>query len=93
MMTDRSTNQQRNQHCLLYRQIIITGFSPVNIIPPLLHTHLSPPHEVCDSPDQASHYHTLGPKVRASSLSGRLAEQRKEDEDYHHQYRFVLACN
>jgi hypothetical protein len=34
-----------------------TGFSPsslgfpVNIIPPLLHTHLSTPHEVCDSSD------------------------------------------
>jgi hypothetical protein len=33
-------------------------FSPASIIPPLLHSHLSPPHEVCDSPDQAAHYHT-----------------------------------
>jgi hypothetical protein len=24
--------------------------------------NLSPHHEVCDSSDQASHYHTLGPK-------------------------------
>jgi hypothetical protein len=30
------------------------------IIPPLLRTHLSPSHEVGDSPDQAAHYHTLG---------------------------------
>jgi len=36
----------------------------------LLHTHLSPPHEVCDSPDQAAHYHTLGSKFGASSLTG-----------------------
>jgi hypothetical protein len=33
------------------------------IILPLLHIHLSPPHEVCDSPGQAAHYHTLGPKL------------------------------
>jgi hypothetical protein len=32
------------------------------IIPPLLHTHLSPPHEVCDSSGQAAHYHTVGTK-------------------------------
>jgi hypothetical protein len=28
-------------------------------IPPLLHTHLSHPPAVCDSPDQAAHYHIL----------------------------------
>jgi hypothetical protein len=46
------------------------GFTPNSsgFIPPLLHTHLSPPHEVCDIPDQAAHYHTLGTKLRASSL-------------------------
>jgi hypothetical protein len=38
------------------------------VIPPLLRTHLSPPHEVCDSCDQASLYHTLGPTLGASSL-------------------------
>jgi hypothetical protein len=43
------------------------------IIPPLLHTHLSPPYEVCDSPDQAAHYHTLGPKLGAASLTRHLA--------------------
>jgi hypothetical protein len=32
----------------------VLQFSPANIIPPLLHMHLSPPHEVCDSSDQAS---------------------------------------
>jgi hypothetical protein len=42
-------------------------FPPLIIIPPLLHTHLSPPHEVCDSPVQAANYHTLGTKLGASS--------------------------
>jgi hypothetical protein len=42
-------------------------------IPPLVHTYLSPPHEVHDSPDQAAHYHTLGPKLVASSLTRHLA--------------------
>jgi hypothetical protein len=32
----------------------------LNIIPPLLHTYLSPPTEVCDNPDQAAPYHILG---------------------------------
>jgi hypothetical protein len=36
-------------------------------------THLSPPHEVCDSPEQAVHYHTLGTKLGASSLTRHLA--------------------
>jgi hypothetical protein len=44
-------------------------FSPASIIPPLLHIHLSPPHEVCDSSDQAAHYHYLGPKLGASFLT------------------------
>jgi hypothetical protein len=47
--------------------------SPVSIIPPLFPTHLSQPHEACDSPDQAAHYHTLGPKLGASSLTQHLA--------------------
>jgi hypothetical protein len=42
---------------------------PANIIPPLLHIQLSPPHEVCDSSDQAAHYHHLGPKLGASFLT------------------------
>jgi hypothetical protein len=31
------------------------------------------PHEVCDSPNQAAHYHTLGPKLEAPSLTRHLA--------------------
>jgi hypothetical protein len=47
----------------------VLRFSPANIIPPLLHIHLSPPHEVCDSSDQAAHYHHLCPKLGASFLT------------------------
>jgi hypothetical protein len=57
----------------------VTGFSPISsvflqlvIIPSLLHTHLSPPHEVCDSSDEVTHCHTLGPKLGASSLTRHL---------------------
>jgi hypothetical protein len=35
-------------------------FSLLIIIPPLLHTRVSLPHEVCDKSDQAAHYHILG---------------------------------
>jgi hypothetical protein len=45
------------------------GFLLLVRIPPLLHNHLSPPHDVCDSPDQAAYYHALGPKLVASSLT------------------------
>jgi hypothetical protein len=47
--------------------------SSVLIIPPLLYTHLSLPHEMRASPDQAAHYHTLGPKLGASSLTEHVA--------------------
>jgi hypothetical protein len=40
------------------------GFPCKYIIPPLLHIHQSPPHEVCDRSDQAAHYHNLGPQLR-----------------------------
>jgi hypothetical protein len=54
--------------------------SPVNIIPPLPHIHLSPPHEVCDSFDQAAHYHHLGPKLGASFLTRHFGwEQNKKE--------------
>jgi hypothetical protein len=33
----------------------------------------SAPHEVCESSDQAAHYHTFGPKLGASSLARHLA--------------------
>jgi hypothetical protein len=46
---------------------------PLITISSLLHTHLSPPHAVCDSPDQAAHYHTLGTKLGASALTRHLA--------------------
>jgi hypothetical protein len=47
----------------------VLRFTAANIIPPLLHIHLSPPHEVCESSDQAAHYHHLGPKLGASFLT------------------------
>jgi hypothetical protein len=47
----------------------VLRFTPSNIIPPLLHIQLSPPREVCDSSDQAAHYHHLGPKLGASFLT------------------------
>jgi hypothetical protein len=47
----------------------VLRFSPASIIPPLLHIHLSLPHVVCDSSDQAAHYHHLGPKLGASFLT------------------------
>jgi hypothetical protein len=50
----------------------VLRFSHANIIPPLLHTHLSPPHEVCDSSDQAAHCHHLRPKLGASYLTRHL---------------------
>jgi hypothetical protein len=37
----------------------------------LLHTHLTPPHEVCNIPDQAA-YITLSPKIGASSVTKHL---------------------
>jgi hypothetical protein len=47
----------------------VLRFSPVSIFPPLLHTHLSQPHKVCHSPDQAAYCHTLDPKLGASPLT------------------------
>jgi hypothetical protein len=49
------------------------GFPLLVIIPPLLHTHLSPPHEMYDSPDQDVHYHILCLQLRAFSLTRHLA--------------------
>jgi hypothetical protein len=62
------------------------GFSPsysvfpVNIIPPLLHIHLSPPHEVCDCFDQAAHYHNLGPQLGASLLTQHIGWKQKQKQ-------------
>jgi hypothetical protein len=44
-------------------------FPLIIIVLPLPHTHLSPPPEVCHSPEQGAHYHILG----ASSLSKKIA--------------------
>jgi hypothetical protein len=55
------------------------GF-PCNIIPPLLHIHLSPPHEVCDCSDQAAHYHNLGPQLRASLLPRHIGWKQEKKE-------------
>jgi hypothetical protein len=41
-----------------------------SFFPPMLHNRATSPHEVCDSPDKAAHYHTLSPKLEASSLIG-----------------------
>jgi hypothetical protein len=53
-------------------------FPPVNIIPPLLHIHLSPSHEVCDSSDHAAHYRHHGPKLEASFLTRHIGWKRKK---------------
>jgi hypothetical protein len=55
-----------------------TSVSPVNIIPPSLHIHLSPPHEVCDRSDQAAHYHNLGPQLGASLLTRHFGWKQKK---------------
>jgi hypothetical protein len=58
-----------------------TGFSLEFFIFPLL-ILISLPHEVCDTPEQAAHYHILGPKLGASSLYQHLAgteETRRRD--------------
>lgn len=52
--------------------LAVLWFSPANqhfTISPLLHAHLSPPHEVFDSPEQTARNHTLDPKLGPSFLS------------------------
>jgi hypothetical protein len=48
------------------------SFTPLINIPPWAHTHLSRPHEVCDSPDRAPNYHYHVPKVGLPFLSRHL---------------------
>jgi hypothetical protein len=62
----------------------IAGFSQstsvflcVIIILPLLNTCLPLPHNVCDNTNKAAHYHTLGLKLGASSLTWHLASLRE----------------
>jgi hypothetical protein len=52
-------------------------FSHANVIPPLFHIRLSP---VCDSSDQAAHYHHLGPKLRASFLTQHFGWKQNKKE-------------
>jgi hypothetical protein len=76
----------------------VLWFSPA---PQLLHTRLSPPHEVCDSPDQAPHYHTLGPELGTLFLTRHLAGFEKNvvsflkfhDEHFHvpHYVRYEVT--
>jgi hypothetical protein len=54
------------------------GFPCKYIIPPLLHIHLSPPHEVCGCSDQAVHYHNLGPQLGASLLTRHIGWKQKK---------------
>jgi hypothetical protein len=77
----------------------VLRFPPANIIPPLLHIHPSPPHEVCHSSDQAAHYHHLGPKLGASFLirqfgwKQNMKERQKErkKEEHPNVYRNVTS--
>jgi hypothetical protein len=74
-----------------------TLVSPANIIPPLLHIHLSPPHEVCDCSDQAAHYHILGPKLGASVLTRHIGwkqkkESKKKKKIYIYTGLFAIQC-
>jgi hypothetical protein len=39
--------------------VSLFGLALLIIILPLPHTRVSLPYEVCDSPEQAAHYHTL----------------------------------
>jgi hypothetical protein len=56
-------------------------FALLIAIPPLLHTHLSLPHEVCDSPDHAAHYHIQRSRysdlLRAGGARGRTSSPGK----------------
>jgi hypothetical protein len=49
------------------------GFSLLIVMSPLFTIDLSPPHEVCNSPDQAAHYHILGFKLGDLSVTRYLA--------------------
>jgi hypothetical protein len=73
----------------------VLRFSPVNIIPPLLHIHLSPPHEVCYSSDQAAQYHNLGPKLGASFLTRHIGWKQNQKVKFYaahntHSLRYVI---
>jgi hypothetical protein len=74
----------------------VLRFSLASIIPYLLHTHVSLPHEVCDSSDQAVNCHTLGPKLVASlSVTRHLAGKRGQYYYYYFNVHngFALVFN
>jgi hypothetical protein len=53
----------------LYQAFLrVLRFPSLVATPSLLHTHLSTPHEVCDSSDKAAHYHTRGTTLVSSSV-------------------------
>jgi hypothetical protein len=67
------------------RNVSGTGFTPIFRFPlsasfqHCFHTnHQSPPHKVFDSPDKATHYHTLCSMLGASSLTRHLVGKGKE---------------
>jgi hypothetical protein len=62
----------------------VLQISPANIIPPLFHIHLSPPHEVCDSSDQAARYHHFGPKLGASFLTRHIGWKQNKKVKFCH---------
>jgi hypothetical protein len=68
----------------------VLRFSPTNIIPPFLNIHLSPPHEVCDSPDQEAHDHHLGPKLMASFLSRYLGWKQNKKVKFVQSFSLAL---
>jgi hypothetical protein len=72
----------------------VLRFSPVNIIPPLLHIYLSPPHEVCDSSDLTAHYHHLGPKLQSSFLTQHFGwKQNKKVNVYIYYYQATTVLS
>jgi hypothetical protein len=72
----------------------VLRFSPASIISPLLHIHLSPPHEVCDFSDQAATYHHLGPKLGASFLTRYFGskQNKKVKKITSHRWSTVLSA-
>jgi hypothetical protein len=63
----------------------VLWFSPASI-QPLLHIHLSPPHEVCDISNQAAHYHHLGPKLGASFLTRHFGWKQNKKVKKNHDF-------
>jgi hypothetical protein len=70
----------------------VLRFSPANNILPLLYIHLSPPHDMCDSSDQAAHYHHLGPKVGASFLTRHFGWKQNKKERKKRRSKTCLCC-